>query len=36
MGLILIFVIMFAPMGFMGMINVFKQKGLISRAVSVG
>jgi branched-chain amino acid transport system permease protein len=36
MGLILIFVIMFAPMGFMGMINVFKQKWLISRAVSVG
>jgi branched-chain amino acid transport system permease protein len=36
MGLILILVIMFAPMGFMGVINVFKQKWLISRTVKVG
>jgi branched-chain amino acid transport system permease protein len=36
MGLILILVIMFAPMGFMGMINMFKQKWLISSGVNVG
>ncbi len=36
MGLILILVVMFAPMGFVGIINRFKQKWLISRLVNVG
>jgi branched-chain amino acid transport system permease protein len=36
MGLLLISVIMFAPMGFVGTINLLKQKWLMSRAVSVG
>ncbi len=35
MGLILILVIMFAPMGFVGMINVMKQKWASSRAARI-